>query len=33
LRRRLAAAGIRIRTFRGLGYLLELDPDAPGAES
>lgn len=33
LRRRLAAAGIRIRTFRGLGYLLEVDPDAQGAES
>jgi two-component system OmpR family response regulator len=33
LRRRLADAGIRIRTFRGLGYLLEVDPDAQGAES
>ncbi|GAB6046628.1 response regulator transcription factor [Methyloparacoccus murrellii] len=28
LRRRLSPAGIRIRTLRGLGYLLELDGDA-----
>jgi len=29
LRRKLEGSGIRIRTLRGLGYLLEQGPDAP----
>ena len=29
LRKKLVGSGVRIRTLRGLGYLLEADPDAP----